>query len=121
MYKQTRNTNPAWVAEQQKAIISIQSGVINELFMLLMQHMSMEDVKKLPCVGRINEAASLRIEIEQAADVLAMKESWKQEGRVGRKREIHNRDNRLTHLPFPEQFKKGDIKDDSDYNDEWNL
>lgn len=52
------------IVEKQTAIISIQSGVIDELFLLLMQHISPEEVDALPCVARINQAAQLRAEIE---------------------------------------------------------
>lgn len=46
--------------EKLNAIINIQSGVIDELFALLMQHISAEEADKLPVVERINEAAGLR-------------------------------------------------------------
>ena len=48
------------VVERQNAIIRIQSGVIDELFCLLMQHISADEADALPAVKRINEAASLR-------------------------------------------------------------
>ena len=46
--------------EQQNIIIQMQSGVINELFQLLMQHISADEADALPVVQRINEAADLR-------------------------------------------------------------
>ncbi len=46
--------------EKQNAIIQMQSGIINELFLLLMQHISADEADALPAVKRINEAASLR-------------------------------------------------------------
>lgn len=49
--------------ERQNAIIRIQSGVIDELFLLLMQHISAEEVDSLPCIARINQAAEIRSEI----------------------------------------------------------
>lgn len=59
--------NPVEIVEKQNAIIriqSIQSDVIDELFLLLMQHVSADEVDRLPCVERINEAARIRREIE---------------------------------------------------------
>lgn len=52
--------NPLEIVERQDAIIQIQSGVIDELFRLLMQHISAEEADGLPVVGKINTAASLR-------------------------------------------------------------
>ena len=53
------------VVERQNAIIRIQSGVIDELFCLLMQHISADEADALPVVQRINEAAGLRQWIER--------------------------------------------------------
>ena len=47
------------VVEDQSAVISIQAGVINELFQLLGQYMSAEELDALPQVARINRAAQL--------------------------------------------------------------
>ena len=52
--------DPLKVVEQQNAIIRIQSGVIDELFILLMQHISAEEADSLPCIARINQAAEIR-------------------------------------------------------------
>ncbi|MCM1218111.1 MAG: hypothetical protein NC548_26795 [Lachnospiraceae bacterium] len=52
------------IVERQNAIIRIQSGVIDELFLLLMQHISAEEAGSLPCVTRINQTAEIRREIE---------------------------------------------------------
>lgn len=51
--------------EKQNAIIQMQSGIINELFQLMMQHISADEADALPVVQRINEAASLREWIER--------------------------------------------------------
>lgn len=56
--------NPVEIVEKQNAIIRIQSDVIDELFLLLMQHVSADEVDRLPCVERINEAARIRREID---------------------------------------------------------
>lgn len=53
------------VVENQAAIISIQSGVIKDLFMLLGQYMEAEELDVLPQVDRINETARLAAEMRQ--------------------------------------------------------
>lgn len=55
-----KSIEPLKIVEQQNAIIRIQSGVIDELFLLLMQHVSMEEAESLPCIDRINQAAQIR-------------------------------------------------------------
>lgn len=50
----------AETVEIQNTIIKLQSGVINELFILLMEHIEAKEADKLPCVQKINEAARLR-------------------------------------------------------------
>lgn len=55
----------AEAVEKQNAIIQMQSGIINELFQLLMQHISADEADGLPVVARINEAAGLRQWIER--------------------------------------------------------
>lgn len=55
-----RELDPLKVVEQQNVIIGIQSGVIDELFLLLMQHMSAEEADALPCIDKINQAAQIR-------------------------------------------------------------
>lgn len=57
--------NPVEVVEKQNAIIRIQSGVIDDLFLLLMQHISAEEADALPVIDRINQAAEIRREIKQ--------------------------------------------------------
>lgn len=52
------------IVERQNAIIRIQSGIIDELFLLLMQHISAAEVDALPVVARINRDAEIRREIE---------------------------------------------------------
>nr|DAM58281.1 MAG TPA: hypothetical protein [Caudoviricetes sp.] len=55
-----RGLDPLKIVEQQNAIIRIQSGVIDELFLLLMQHISADEADTLPCIDRINQAAQIR-------------------------------------------------------------
>ncbi len=57
--------DPLKVVEQQNAIIRIQSGVIDELFLLLMQHISVDEAENLPVIDRINTAAQIRKDLEQ--------------------------------------------------------
>ena len=58
-----KGVDPLKVVEQQNAVIRIQSGVIDELFLLLMQHISADEADSLPCIARINQAAEIRAEI----------------------------------------------------------
>jgi len=51
------------VVHQQSEIIGIQSGVIDELFSLLAQHITAEELDRLPVIARINEAATIRREM----------------------------------------------------------
>lgn len=52
------------IVDRQNSIIQLQSETINELFQLLAQHLTMEELDKLPCKERINQAAALQAEIE---------------------------------------------------------
>lgn len=58
-----KGIDPLKVVEQQNAIIRIQSNVIDELFLLLMQHISAKEAESLPCIARVNQAAEIRAEI----------------------------------------------------------
>lgn len=53
------NSNLVEVVEKQSSIISIQAGVIRDLFNLLSQYMSAEELDALPEVDRINTAAQI--------------------------------------------------------------
>lgn len=52
------------VAEKQSMIISAQSSIINELFQLLCQHMTVEELENVPAVRRIELVAQIRAETE---------------------------------------------------------
>lgn len=52
------------VVDRQNEIIQIQSGVIDELFRLLSQHLTAEELDALPVIAEINHAAKIRAEIE---------------------------------------------------------
>lgn len=51
------------VVERQNEIITIQSGVIDELFRLLSQHITAAELDALPVIAEINHAAQIRAEI----------------------------------------------------------
>lgn len=55
-------SNLVEVVERQARIISMQSETINDLFRLLSQYMTLDEMDRLPCVERLNKAASLQIE-----------------------------------------------------------
>lgn len=52
------------IVDRQNSIIHLQSETINELFQLLAQHLTLEELEKLPCIARINQAATLQAENE---------------------------------------------------------
>lgn len=51
------------IVENQNVIISIQSGVIKDLFNLLSQYMTAEEMDALPQVDKINTAARLAAKV----------------------------------------------------------
>jgi predicted nucleic acid-binding protein len=51
------------VVERQNEIITIQSGVIDELFRLLSQHITAAELDALSVIAEINHAAQIRAEI----------------------------------------------------------
>lgn len=53
------NSNLVEVVEKQSSVISIQAGVIRDLFNLLSQYMSAEELDALPEVDRISTAAQI--------------------------------------------------------------
>lgn len=53
------NSNLVEVVEKQSSVISIQAGIIRDLFNLLSQYMSAEELDALPEVDRINTAAQI--------------------------------------------------------------
>lgn len=55
--------NLAEIVENQNVIISIQSGVIKDLFNLLSQYMTAEEMDALPQVDKINIAARLATKV----------------------------------------------------------
>lgn len=57
--------SPLDALEKQNEIIRIQSGVIDDLFRMLLQHISAAEADKLPVLKRMNLAATLRAEIKE--------------------------------------------------------
>ncbi len=58
-----KNINTVETVEKLNTIISIQSEAINELFNLLMQHISAEEADELPVIKKINHAAEIQAEL----------------------------------------------------------
>lgn len=59
-----RMLNPLEIVDRQNIIIKIQADAINELFLLLMEHIGAEEADRLPVVAKLNHAAEIRREIE---------------------------------------------------------
>lgn len=53
------------IMERQNEIIRLQADSINELFKLLIEHISVEEADSLPVLKKINLAAELRAEIKE--------------------------------------------------------
>ena len=51
------------IVDKQNSIISMQAGIINELFQLLSMHIDAEELDSLPAVSKINEAAEISEEL----------------------------------------------------------
>ena len=51
------------IVDRQNSIISMQAGIINDLFQLLSMHIDAEEMDALPVVSKINEAAKIREEL----------------------------------------------------------
>ena len=56
------------IMERQNEIIRLQADLINELFKLLIEHISVEEADSLPVLKKINLAAELRAEIKETID-----------------------------------------------------
>lgn len=53
-------TNLVESFEAQNTIIRMQSQIINDLIIILMQHEAIESIDEMPFVDKINEAAKLK-------------------------------------------------------------
>jgi hypothetical protein len=51
------------IIERQNEIIRIQSDSVNELFRLLMEHITVEEADQLPVLKKLNLAAEIKAEI----------------------------------------------------------
>ena len=60
--------SPVEIIERQNEIIRIQADFVNELFKLLIEHITVEEADKLPVLKKINLAAELRAEIKETID-----------------------------------------------------
>lgn len=56
------------VVETLNTIIRLQSTVIDDLFLILAQHITTEEMEQIPVVDRINEAARLRADIDRRCE-----------------------------------------------------
>ena len=54
-----------FVLDELDQITRMQAEVINDLFKLLSQHIAADELDSLPVVGKINEAARIRAEIDK--------------------------------------------------------
>ena len=52
------------IFESQSEIIRLQSEVIDELFRLLALHLEAEELDSLPVLEKMNEAATIRAELD---------------------------------------------------------
>lgn len=52
------------IVETLNAIIRFQSTIIDELFVLLAQHITVDELNELPVIDKINEAAKLRVDVD---------------------------------------------------------
>lgn len=57
--------NPMETVDVLTRLIKMQADIINELFTLLMQHISAAEADSLPVVKRINEAAGIRADLSR--------------------------------------------------------
>lgn len=57
--------SPTEIIERQNEIIRIQSDSVNELFRLLMEHITVEEADQLPVLKKLNLAAELKAEINE--------------------------------------------------------
>jgi len=55
--------SPMEIIERQNEIIRIQSDSVNELFRLLMEHITVEEADQLPVLKKLNLAAEIKAEI----------------------------------------------------------
>ena len=51
------------IVDRQNSIISMQAGIINDLFQLLSMHIDAEELDSLPVGSKINAAAEIREEL----------------------------------------------------------
>ena len=52
------------IVETLNAIIRLQSTIIDELFVLLAQHITVDELNELPVIDKINEVAKLKVDVD---------------------------------------------------------
>ena len=52
------------IVETLNAIIRLQSTIIDELFVLLAQHITVDELNELPVIDKINKVAKLRVDVD---------------------------------------------------------
>lgn len=53
------------IIETQNEIIRMQSKVIDDIFLLLSQHIAADEIDNIPCIEKINMIAGLKKDIER--------------------------------------------------------
>jgi hypothetical protein len=67
-------SDPVEVVEVQDKVIKILSGAVTELFTLLSQHLTAEELDSLSVVGRVNLAAGLRAGLDAEIGGVGLKD-----------------------------------------------
>ena len=58
--------SPVEVVEILNTVTKMQADVIDDLFRVLMQHITVEEADALPVVAKINQIAQIRAEIDKS-------------------------------------------------------
>ena len=53
------------IVETQNTIIRMQSRIIDDIFLLLSQHITADELDAMPCIEKINMIAGLKKDIEK--------------------------------------------------------
>lgn len=53
------------IVETQNTIIRMQSKIIDEIFLLLSQHITADELDNMSCIEKINQIAGLKNDIEK--------------------------------------------------------
>ena len=66
--------NTLQIVELLDAVTVLQAEVISDLYGLLLQHISAEEADRLPCVEKLNKAASIRADLDSVRAAAAVTE-----------------------------------------------